>query len=76
LQARDTGGRLLRIEDGYCCDPHDVVDLGVALQDVHGLRETGQQRTDQLGAAEMVAEFVSDVAGFEIGEDQDVGAAF
>jgi hypothetical protein len=55
---------------------HDVVPFGTALQDMDRLRKAGQQGSDPLRASNSVEEFVGDVAGFPVGEDEDIGAAF
>jgi len=43
---------------------------------MHRLAEPGEQRPYQLAVADAVQQLVGDVAGFQIGEDKDVGAAF
>ena len=41
-----------------------------------GLRQAHQDGPDGFGAADALQQLVGDVAGFQVGEDQDVGAAF
>src|ERR1035441_8903128 len=66
---------LLRIHHGDGCYVDNLVYLRAALEHMHGLRESIQNRSDGLGAAQSREQLVGDVAGFEIREDQDIGAA-
>jgi hypothetical protein len=43
---------------------------------VHGFRESHQDRSDGLRAAKARRKLVSDVAGLQVREDQNVGPAF
>jgi hypothetical protein len=66
---------ILRVHDRDGGDIHDIVDLRAALQHMHGARQAHQDGADGLGPGDPDEQLVGDVAGFQVGEDQDVGAA-
>ena len=62
-----------RRHHGARCD--DVVDCGAARQIADRFGKTLQERADRLRAAEPLRELVGDIAGIEIGKNQDIGLA-
>ena len=63
----------LSIHHGNGCHIDDVIHAVAALQDMNRFVHPHQDRTDRLGASQVVQQFVADVAGVQVREDQDVG---
>src|SRR5574344_1688450 len=63
------------LEKGHANRADDVLGAAAARQVVHGLRKALEVRSDRIRPAEALRDLVSDVAGVEVGEDEDVGVA-
>ena len=66
---------LLGIDNSNRGHVDNVGDIVAALQHMNRLLGAHQDRADLLGAAEFVQQFIGDVAGLQVGEDEDIGVA-
>ena len=57
---------------GYRHDADDVFGNATAGKIVYGISKTLADRSDRFGAAESLGQFVTDVSGLNVGEDEDV----
>lgn len=63
---------MLGVDDGDTGEVYNVLDFIAPLEDVNGLVHASEHRPNRVCIAQSLEEFVANVSGFEIREDEDI----